>query len=181
MSGVELVPATLEDLDEEYCSWYIRNDEHLKYFTGSRRQFTTESVREDFKLGVDSGRCYYYLIKLVNGSKIGNIKIGPVDEANKTSDLVCLIGDRSFKGRGLAAEAIQQATKLAFEVLDIRRLHGGMYETHQASVKAYMRAGWRVEAKLRGYYYVDGESVDRVCVSCLNPKYFSDENEQIKD
>jgi RimJ/RimL family protein N-acetyltransferase len=77
-------------------------------------------------------------------------------------------------GKGLASRIIAVANTIAFEELDIRRLHGGMYASHVASIKAYTRAGWYVEATFKGYYLSDGESMDRVCVCCLNPKYFPD-------
>jgi RimJ/RimL family protein N-acetyltransferase len=48
-----------------------------------------------------------------------------------------------------------------------------MYENNISSIKCYTRAGWYIEGRLKGYYLVDGKSMDRVLVSCLNPKYFS--------
>ena len=118
---------------------------------------------------------YYYLITDQTGVKIGTVKIGPVDLVNKTSDLVCLIGNRNYVGKGLAKLVISLANEIAFKDLDIRRLQGGMYEDNIPSIKAYTRAGWIIEGRMRGYYYVNGKSVDRVNVACLNPRYFQDE------
>ncbi len=167
--------ATADDIDEEYLAWY-RNDDHLlDTFTGSRRVFRDEEVRADVLASQAGDRVAYWLIlDTASGRKIGNVKIGPIDHVNKTSDLVCFIGERQFHGRGLAKEAIALASRLAFEHYDIRRLQGGMYVTNIASIKAYLAGGWREEGLLKGYYWVDGAPVDRLLVCCLNPAYFSD-------
>lgn len=167
---------TLADIDDEYFSWY-RNDDHLlDTFTASRRAFSPEWIVSDFNESLATRRVIYWLIlHRPSGKKIGNIKVGPIDEVNKTSDLVCLIGDRNYHGKGLATEAIAAVSELAFDRYDLRRLHSGIYVTNVASIKAYLAAGWEEEGLLRGYYWVDGEPVDRLLVCRLNPKYFGNE------
>jgi ribosomal-protein-alanine N-acetyltransferase len=170
---IKLRQAELNDIDDEYVSWYRNEDGLLDTFTGSRRGFTRESIVEDFRLSLESKRVFYWVIlDAASGKRIGNVKIGPIDYANKTSDLVCFIGDRGYHGKGLAKEAVAAASRLAFEKYDIRRLQGGMYATNVASIKAYLAGGWQQEGLLRGYYWVDGVAIDRVLVCCLNPKYF---------
>lgn len=169
---ISLRPLEITDIDDEYVRWYQNNDGHLDYFTGSGRSFSKEVLVKDFEEGLASGRWFYHLIQTESGERIGNVKIGPIDKKNLTSDLVCLIGNRAFAGKGLASRAISIANQIAFDSYGIRRLHGGMFESNIASIKAYTRAGWFIEARLRGYYFQNGVSVDRICVACLNPKYF---------
>lgn len=170
---ITLSLARLTDIDEEYCSWYENNDGHLDYFTGSGITFSRELLIRDFNSGMDSQRWFYYLILDEEKQKIGNVKIGPFDLRNKTSDLVCLIGNRNYLGKGLASQAIALASQIAFDQYDIRRLQGGMYASNMSSLKAYTKAGWFVEAKMKGYYLVNNQPEDRICVACLNPRYFS--------
>ena len=49
-----------------------------------------------------------------------------------------------------------------------------MYASNVASIKAYCRAGWLIEGRLKGFYQVEGRNEDRVLVGCFNPKYFSE-------
>ena len=170
---IALSPVQLTDIDDEYCNWYENNDGHLNYFTGSGRTFSRELLVKDFNDGIASQRWYYYLILNEEGQKIGNVKVGPFDLRNKTSDLVCLIGNRSYLGKGLASKAIVLANQAAFDQHDIRRLQGGMYASNISSIKAYTKAGWFVEATMKGFYWVNSQPEDRVCVACLNPRYFS--------
>ncbi len=172
---VKVRPLRRVDIDTEYCQWYENSDGHLDFFTGSGRKFTREILIDDYEKGKSSGRWYYYIIETLNRERVGNIKIGPIDLVNRTSDLVCLIGNRNFLGQGLGVEAIKLGNKIAFEELNIRRLHGGMIKDNVPSIKAYTRAGWTIEGTFRGYYWINGKSVDRICVSCLNPSYFKDD------
>ena len=172
--NISLRPVLPQDIDDFYCSWYENSDGHLVYFTGSGRKFSKEILIEDYNDGIKSGRWFYYLIEADGGIPVGNVKIGPIDVRNKTSDLVCLIGNRDYVGKGLASQAISKANLIAFDLHDVRRLQGGMYENNVSSIKAYTRAGWFVEAVMKGFYLVDDEPQDRICVACLNPKYFPD-------
>lgn len=169
---IKLRKLVATDIDDEYCNWYSNDDRHLQYFTGSGRLFSRNVLLEDFETGKQSGTHFYYIIELVDGTRIGNVKIGPIDMRNRTSDLVCFVGNRSFVGKGIASNAISLANHIAFEAHDIRRLHSGMHAQNIRSIKAYTKAGWFVEATMQGYYLLDKVPSDRVCVACLNPKYF---------
>lgn len=170
---IKLRPLELSDINSEYCRWYQNNDGHLNFFTGSGRIFDRDVLVNDFDEGLKSRRWFYYIIESDSGEKIGNVKIGPIDIRNKTSDLVCLIGNREFLGKGIASKAIVIANSIAFEKHDIRRLHGGMYASNISSIKAYTRASWFIEGTFKGFYLSNGVAEDRVCVACLNPNYFS--------
>ena len=98
---------------------------------------------------------------------IGTIKIGPVHAVHGTSDLVVLLGDVEFHGKGLAVEAIIQGNTLAFSEHNVRKLHGGMYASNAASIGAYLKAGWVIEGNLKDHYTVNGQPMDRVLVACF--------------
>lgn len=170
---IKLRPLELADIDSDYCRWYENNDGHLNFFTGSGRIFNFDVLVNDYENGIKAGKWFYYLIESDSGQKIGNVKIGPIDNKNKTSDLVCLIGNRNYVGKGIASKAITIANSIAFEIYDIRRLHSGMYASNISSIKAYTRANWFIESTFKGFYWINGEAEDRVCVACLNPRYFS--------
>lgn len=175
MTAITLRKATIEDINEEYVSWYQNKDGHLDYFTGSGRVFDHQTLMGDFQKGEELSSWFYYLIIHNESNRaIGTLKIGPIDRKNKIADMVCLIGNRDYLGKGYSVEALKSGIKIAFEKYDIRRLQSGMLKANTPSIKAYTRAGWFIEATMKGFYWIDNKSVDRVCVACLNPKYFSD-------
>ena len=160
------------DIDERYISWY-QDNENLKYYSGTKRDYSFESLLDEINKGKISKKLFIYgIFTNLENKCIGNIKIGPIIVEHKISDMIVMIGDADYHGKGYATEAIKVGNKIAFEVYNIRKLYGGMYENNISSIKCYTRAGWYIEGNLKGYYLVDGKSMDRVLVSCLNPKYF---------
>lgn len=177
-----LRPLNAKDIDDRYLKWF-EDDSLMLFYSGSRQKFTQERILEEISSGAEAGTRYVLGIFLKeNDLCIGNIKVGPIIKEQKISDLIVLIGDRSYHGKGLAVDAITLGNRVAFEWLDIRKLYGGMYENNIASIKAYTRAGWVIEGRLKGHYWVNEAPMDRILVGCFNPKYFStSEVERIRD
>ena len=164
----------VSEITERVMDWF-NDDQLMKYYTNSRRQITKESLLNAIEDGEKKGNQFTFgIYHKEDNVLIGTLKLGPINFNHKTSDLVALIGDRNYLGKGLAPKAIALGNRLAFDHFDIRKLYGGMYESNIPSIKAYLRAGWLVEARLRGQYIVDGISEDRIEVACFNPKYFSE-------
>lgn len=163
------------EITEGVMKWFADQD-LMKFYTNSKQKITKERLLHSIEEGKVKGNLFTFGIYTIEEDNlIGTIKLGPIDQVNHSSDLVILIGDRNYLGKGLAVEAIAVGNKLAFEEFDIRRLFGGMYETNIPSIKAYTRAGWLIEGRLKGFYWVENENEDRILVGCLNPKYFRQE------
>jgi ribosomal-protein-alanine N-acetyltransferase len=165
----------VQDIDDRLLSWF-EDPELMKFYTSSKNKITKEKLMDSIRQGKENGTTFTYLLmNKVNNKSIGTLKLGPINLAHRTADLVALIGDRSsVEGRGVGTEAIALGNAIAFSEYDIRKLYGGMYASNIASIKAYTRAGWVVEGILKGQYLVEGKNEDRVLVGCFNPEYFSE-------
>ncbi|WP_268123783.1 GNAT family N-acetyltransferase [Roseivirga pacifica] len=163
------------DIDKRLLSWFD-NPELMKFYTNSRNKITKEVLLDSIERGKNEGNNFTFLVcNRLTGQSIGTLKLGPINKAHRTSDLVALIGDRSsINGGGVGTEAIEIGNRIAFTEFDLRKLYGGMYKSNIASIKAYTRAGWIVEGKLKGQFLVDGVSEDRILVGCFNPNYFTE-------
>jgi len=161
-----------EDVTEEYVKWF--SDSVVNEYLTSRN-ITIQDAVDYIEFGKSEKQYYVYgIFDASNQKHIGNLKVGPIDLNHGTSDLVTVIGDRNYWGKGLATKAIRLGNTIAFETYDIRKLSGGIAENNIGSIKAYTRAGWIVEAILKGHHLINGMPQDRVVVSCFNPKYFED-------
>lgn len=172
----------ISDITDEVMAWFD-DEELMRFYTSSKNKITKDKLLSSIEEGKSAGNLFTYgIFTNDTDTLIGTIKLGPIHFVHKTSDLVALIGDRNYLGKGLSVDAISLGNKLAFEKFDLRKLYGGMYESNIASIKAYTRAGWLVEGRLKGFYEVDGKNEDRILVGCFNPKYFSvEEINQIKE
>ena len=165
---VALRDLTHDDITDRYLSWF--QDGTVIQFLSARKL-----CREDVVAYMDEGRKTgtYDMLALCDaatGLHIGNVKIGPVDRENGTSDLVTVIGDCTFWGKGLATEAIALASQVAFKQFGIRKVCGSIIGNNVGSVKCYTRGGWHVECVRKDQYRVDGVLQDEIFVGCFNPE-----------
>jgi ribosomal-protein-alanine N-acetyltransferase len=159
-----------EDVNAEYLSWF--QDATVTKFLDAKG-ITREEAVEYMLRGRETREFFMYAILVKDtGLHIGNVKVGPIQWPHLISDLVTVIGRKEFWGTGIASEAIKLGNRVAFEFYGMRKLSGGIAEGNVASLKAYKNAGWVVEALLRGHHLIDGQSMDRIVVSCFNPKFF---------
>lgn len=162
------------DLTEKYFSWH--KAEHTKYFSSTKRSFSHQSLKKEFETGEKEKNLFHYgIYHIYDDSFIGVIKIGIINKIHMTSDMVVLIGDKSYLGKGLASEAIQLGNDIAFNIHMIRKLYGGMYKDNIGSVKAYLKANWIIEGVLKNQYVQNSSEQDRILVACFNPKFYQDE------
>jgi ribosomal-protein-alanine N-acetyltransferase len=90
---------------------------------------------------------------LKNGAThIGNIKLGPVNPYHRQADIGLLIGEREHWGKGLAAQAIEALAEYAFTRLDIMKLTAGCYAANAASARAFEKAGFVEEGRLKSHW-----------------------------
>jgi [ribosomal protein S5]-alanine N-acetyltransferase len=169
-----------DDVTEQYLSWF-RNNEVTSFLEVDGKKLTKKDVTDYIDLGNASGS-YKMLAICVEETHqhIGNLKIGPINFKHLVADLVCVIGDQSFWGKGLATEAIRLGNQKAFDEFKIRKLHGQIYADNMGSIKAYCKAGWIIEGVIKGRYLVNGQPMDQILVSCNNPAHF-DPHEQTKE
>lgn len=164
---------THNDINENYLSWF-KDNAVTSFLEVDGRALTKKMVTDYIDEGANSESYYMYAICLTaNGNHIGNLKVGPINKKHLVADLVCVIGDSSYWGKGFATEAIKLGNKLAFAKYNIRKLHGQIYADNIGSVKAYCKAGWIIEGVIKGRYLVDGNAMDQILVSCNNPAYFT--------
>jgi ribosomal-protein-alanine N-acetyltransferase len=174
MSRVYLRPLEPEDINENYLNGF-RDDNVVEFLEVNGKTLTKAAVIEYIKKGIDSLTYFMYAVCLKeNNEHIGNLKIGPIDRKHALSDLVTVIWNKNYWGKGLATDAIKEGNKNAFNDHNIRKLSGGIYESNIGSIKAYTKAGWIIEGKLQNHYIVDGKLECRVIVSCFNPHYDTD-------
>lgn len=172
---LELLAFNKEALSDQVMKWFD-DPELMRFYTNSRKKIDRKDLIESIDQGEQTKTSYTYFVKFKKTDQlIGTIKIGPITQAHKISDLVALIGEKGDFGKGIGTEAIALGVKLAFEKYELRKLFGGMYASNISSIKAYTRAGWIVEGVLKGHYLNEGKNEDRILVGCFNPKFFTNE------
>ncbi len=144
-----------DDINERYLQW-MSDKEINRYLESRFTQFDLQELQRHFDIYLEQGALFLAIEDSVSNLHIGNLKIGPVNPNHKTADIGILIGDPDFRGRGIAAQAIKMVTDYAFENLGVSRLFCGIYEANTASIRAFQKAGYKIEGVLVRHVVLDG-------------------------
>lgn len=94
------------------------------------------------------------------GALCGGIGLHPqADIYRKNAELGYWIAE-PYWGRGVATNAVKKITALGFDLLDVDRIFARPFGDNAASQKVLQKAGYELEAVIRGAFYKNGLSVD---------------------
>lgn len=135
------------DVSESYVEWL--NDPETSEFLESR--FTPQTLRS-ISLFVDShlksANSILFGIFYGNEEKhVGNIKV-EAQVRHLTAEIGFLIGDKNYRGFGLATEAVLTVSNWAFDSLGLAKLTAGCYSKNLGSFRTLVKAGFSREAIL---------------------------------
>jgi RimJ/RimL family protein N-acetyltransferase len=162
-----LRPLVLSDVTPRYLAWFV--DDIVTRYLDSR-DITHQEAIDYIEHGITSNEYFMCAVcDRTTGVHVGNIKIGPIRWRHRTSDMVTVIGDRAVWGKGIASEAILMAMRIAFGVLHMRRLHAAIHADNVGSLRAYTRAGWKIEGRFKEHFVLDGKADDTHLICAFNP------------
>lgn len=100
----------------------------------------------------------------VDDQVVGGIGIGLNDTSivaviRHTAEIGYWLGE-TYRGRGLATEALRGLTEWAFANLPIVRLHAAVYAPNTVSARVLEKAGYLYEGRHRAAYFKDGVYYD---------------------
>lgn len=160
---------TRADVGPRYLGWM--SDADVVRFLEVR--FSPEQTLEsltDFIEAANASSCELLLgIFLQDTSThIGNIKLGPLWTNHNRADLGFLIGSRDEWGKGYATEAIAAMARYALGDLKLAKVTAGCYAGNRGSARALEKAGFSLEARLRGHW-LSGDHRDDGLLFAIHP------------
>ena len=78
---------------------------------------------------------------------IGNIKFEPVDTARKYAIMGILIGESSWRGKGVASEVIMASAEWLYQHRNIRQILLGVSPANTSAIRAYKKMGFVEESE----------------------------------
>lgn len=135
---------------ETYSAWLA--DEEINRYLETRFQPTeVENLREFVQQIRESNHSYLFaVVSRETREHIGNIKLGPMNEAHLSASIGFFIGEKDWWGKGVAREIIVAITDWAFDDLNLEKLNAGSYASNVGSIKALESAGFTREGLQRG-------------------------------
>jgi len=158
----------LSDANENYCNWL--NDPGVNKFLESRFEKWSIKKIKNFITNIKetSNNLFFAIISRDEDKHIGNIKIGPININHNCAEVGILIGDKSSWNKGYATEALKLIVDYAFTKLKIHKLTAGIYTNNIGSIKAFQKAGFKIEGVKKEEIFFDNKYIDAVIMGIVN-------------
>jgi len=150
---------TEKDVTDRYVFW-LNDQEINRYLEVRHIHQTTESCINFVKLvNSDSSQNLFGIFLIENGEHIGNIKLGYINSYHRRGQLSLFIGEKKYRGKGYALEAIKAITEWGFRDLGLEKIEAGCCEQNIASHNLFLKAGYQQEGFFRNHALIDGKRV----------------------
>ena len=167
MENLKLDTLREENADVRYESW-MRDPVVIQYLE-SRFEPPTQKSIAAFITRMNESEGSLLLGMFMHHEHIGNIKLGPINPHHLRGPIGLMIGQRDQWGKGYATQAIRALTRHAFQTLGLHKVYAGCYEDNIGSIRAFLKAGWREEARLARNSYCGDTWRDDVLLASINP------------
>lgn len=160
-SGIELVPIEIEDL-KILNKW--KNDEEVFKYLGGGYRPTSISQQKNWieKLVENTSENQRYMILSEEKEKIGFIGLYGISAIHRTADLGIYIGEKDYRGKGIATRAFKALEKYAKEYLNVRKIKLEVVKENEPAVKLYQKLDFYICGEYKQERYIKGEYKDVV-------------------
>lgn len=142
---LKLKKITLKDVNSRYLSW-LKDKEVFYYSDQSKIKQTIKKIKKYVKDRLDGNEKMYGIFYKKN--HIGNIKLGPIDYINLSSEISYFIGEKNLWNKGLATKAIIEIIKIA-KKKGIKKLIAACQAPNLGSIKVLKKNKFLKEGLLK--------------------------------
>ena len=143
----QLKSLTTKDVTEKYLSWFNGSKEVVEYIAYAKTNADINKLRQYVKEREDRKDVLFLGIFTDSEQHIGNIKYEPINLKDKSATMGILIGDKKWRGKGVATEVIKDSGKYLKENYKIKYIDLGVNKDNIAAVSAYKKMKFKVIKK----------------------------------
>ncbi|HXH31812.1 MAG TPA: GNAT family protein [Bacteriovoracaceae bacterium] len=155
-----------------FVNW-IFDKEVIRYsMTKFHRITSTEQVMEWFSLTLNDSHSFQVGIVDTNTHElIGYAGIAGLNEIDHNGEYFIFIGNKDYWGKGIASSVTSKIIEHGFLNLKLHRIFLTASSKNLGAIKAYERAGFRHEGKMREAFYRYSEFSDKVIMGTLRSEF----------
>ena len=147
--------------------WY-RDREIAKLTRYQSRPMSEAEVERFFELRMLAPDALAYsIVELPDWRLVGFTTFSALDGDNGSVLFHITIGERDAWGRGLGTEATELMLEHAFDRLGLHRVGLSVFSYHVRAIRAYEKAGFRIEGRQREAILRDGRYWDEIQMGVL--------------
>lgn len=161
---------SLKELDGNYVSW-LNDKEVCKFNSHCEVEYTKEMAIDFIKsLENDTSKVVYAVYLKENDVHIGNISLQEIDFKNKNAEIAYLFGEKQYWCQGYAKEASKILINLAFNEMNLHRLHFGTHIENTPMQRLGESLGFKKEGIKADAQFKNGKYNDIIIYGLINTK-----------
>lgn len=161
LDNIDLILRPLKNGDDEFL-YNSRNDMDYIKNTKSLRLPKTQGLEKEWLVTNMSDKSNKNVVFIINfdGEDIGMVQLNSIDWISKNCNFGIAIFDRSFQGKGLAAEAMDLLFHYAFNTLGLHKISLEVVSFNEKAIKSYENFGFEKEGTLKEHYFWENKFHD---------------------
>jgi RimJ/RimL family protein N-acetyltransferase len=137
-----LRPIEIPDISDSYIDWFD-DDDVKKYIAFNSREDIRDSLEKYIlKYLKKDNALFLGIFDKISGLHIGNLKYEPICKKEHYAVLGILIGDKNYRGKGVAAEVIKESGIWLKINMGIRKVTLGVDKSNTPAIRAYKKCGF---------------------------------------
>ena len=102
---------------------------------------------------------------------VGNCSFMNIDQISHSAEVGLFIGDKSQWNQGYGTEVVQLLLRVGFNILNFNRIFLRVDVDNKGGIRAYKKAGFILEGRLRQAVFQDGQYRDMLLMSVLRSEW----------
>ena len=166
---IYLRPLDMEDADA-FVSWL--NDTEIRQYLGMISPMNRLREREYLKdLYKDEKRLNLGIVLKKKDELIGGVGLHDISLTHRNTEIGIVIGNKNYWSKGYGTEALKLMMGHGFDQLNIHRIFLRVISNNARAIRAYEKAGFRMEAVFREHVYANGKFHDDYVMSILENEW----------
>lgn len=165
--------SNLQPYHKKFFFTWLKDKEVIKYSRAIFQKMNNDADISDWfdKLLIDNTTLNRAIIDDDTGNIIGYAGICKINSINLSGEYFIFIGDKRYHGKGIGTLVTKKITNLAFEKVGLNRLMLTASEENIGAIKAYTKAGFKLEGIMRQAFYRNGNFTNKIIMSILREEW----------
>lgn len=140
---VVLKPLLPRHASQKYLAW-LQDSASSRYISAAKKIKQIQDLQNYIKQYSRRDDCIFLrILRKKTNNHIGNIKYHPIDFDRRTAVMGILIGEPTWRGKGVAKEVLEATAKYLQSVVKIRKIYLGVQKDNLPAIRAYQKVGFK--------------------------------------
>jgi diamine N-acetyltransferase len=106
-----------------------------------------------------------------NWKLIGSLGFADISWRIRSAEFGIMIGEKEYWGKGYGTEAVRLLTQYGFNTLNLNRIFLRVFEDNHRAIRAYEKAGFTLEGRMRQAEFRHGTYLDVLIMSAVRSDF----------